>query len=99
MHNCLIVGITGASGVVYGIPRTGGAARDGDRVAFCSSAPSAIRTIQAETDHSADEVRRLDDVVHSFTDIGAAISSGSFQLDGTIVAPCSIKKLSGIANS
>ncbi|MFP4378850.1 MAG: DUF4912 domain-containing protein, partial [Spirochaetales bacterium] len=52
-----------------------------------------------ELDMTAKEIRALPDVEHSFKDIGAAIASGSFRTAGMVVAPCSIKTLSGIANS
>lgn len=60
--------------------------------------PAAIRTLIEETDHTPDELRALADVVHSHKDIGASIASGSFQSEGMLVAPCSVKTLSGIAN-
>lgn len=94
----LIVGITGASGVIYGV-RTLELLRAVENVeTHLILSPAAIRTLIAETDFSADQVRELADVVHSFTDIGASLSSGSFLTDGMIVAPCSIKTLSGIVN-
>jgi 4-hydroxy-3-polyprenylbenzoate decarboxylase len=61
--------------------------------------PSAKRTILEETDWDVAAVEALADVVHSHRDIGAAIASGSFQTIGMLVAPCSIKSLSGIVNS
>jgi 4-hydroxy-3-polyprenylbenzoate decarboxylase len=60
--------------------------------------PSGARTLAEETDHSAADVRALADVVHSPRDIGATVSSGSFRTLGMLVAPCSIKTLSGIAH-
>ncbi len=59
---------------------------------------SGARTLAEETDFSAAEVRALADQVHSARDIGASISSGSFRTLGMLVAPCSIKTLSGIAH-
>lgn len=94
----LIVGITGASGVVYGI-RILQLLRDLPEIeTHAVISPAALVTAQAELDMSASEIRALPDVEHSFRDIGAAISSGSFRTEGMIVAPCSIKTLSGIAN-
>ena len=61
--------------------------------------PAAIRTAMDEIDMDADAIRALADVVHGHRDIGAAISSGSFLTAGMLVAPCSVKTLSGIANS
>jgi flavin prenyltransferase len=59
----------------------------------------ARSTIHSEIGMTVAEVGRLADVVHSDGDLGAPISSGSFRTDGMIVAPCSIKSLSGIANA
>jgi 4-hydroxy-3-polyprenylbenzoate decarboxylase len=95
----LIVGISGASGAVYGI-RALQVLRDvADIETHLVLSPSAKRTIVEETDWDAPAVEALADVVHSHRDIGAAIASGSFQTIGMLVAPCSIKSLSGIVNS
>tara|TARA_Y100000590_G_scaffold456008_2_gene605700 strand:- start:1068 stop:1562 length:495 start_codon:yes stop_codon:yes gene_type:complete len=61
--------------------------------------PSARRTLELETERSLKDVKQLADVVYSTRDIAAAPASGSFQTDGMLVAPCSIRALSGIANS
>jgi 4-hydroxy-3-polyprenylbenzoate decarboxylase len=60
---------------------------------------SAHRTIEHETEYKPDEVRALADHLYSPRDIGAAIASGSFVTAGMLVAPCSVKTLSGIAHS
>ena len=94
----LIIGISGASGAVYGI-RTLQLLRDmSDIETHLVLSPSAKRTILEETDWDVPAVEALADVVHSHRDIGAAIASGSFRTIGMLVAPCSIKSLSGIAN-
>ena len=94
----LIIGISGASGAVYGI-RTLQVLRDmSDVETHLVLSPSAKRTILEETDWDVPAVEALADVVHSHRDIGAAIASGSFRTIGMLVAPCSIKSLSGIAN-
>jgi 4-hydroxy-3-polyprenylbenzoate decarboxylase len=92
------VAITGASGAIYGVRALEllRAVPDVETHLILSSA--GLRTLAEETDHSADQVRGLADVVHHFKDIGAALSSGSFQTLGMLVAPCSIKTLSGIAH-
>ncbi len=61
--------------------------------------PSAGQTIVDETDWNVSRVKELADVVYNNKDIGASLSSGSYRHDGMIVAPCSVKTLSGIVNS
>jgi 4-hydroxy-3-polyprenylbenzoate decarboxylase len=95
----IIIGMSGASGATYGIRLLEALkAIEGIETHLVMS-PSAGRTIAEETDHKASYVRELADVAYPHGDIGAAISSGSFRTDGMIVAPCSIKSLSGIVNS
>ncbi|WP_233160033.1 UbiX family flavin prenyltransferase [Pseudonocardia sp. MH-G8] len=95
----LIVGISGASGAVYGI-RALEILRDAAGVeTHLIVSKSARATIKHETDYSMDQVKALADVVHSDNDIGAAVSSGSFRTNGMLIAPCSVKTLSGVANS
>lgn len=94
----LIVALTGASGVIYGVRALQVLRQLPDVETHLVMTPSAVRTLLEETDHTADEVRDLADKIYSHRDIGAAISSGSFRVEGMLVAPCSIKTLSGIAN-
>lgn len=95
----LVVGMSGASGAIYGI-RTLEVLRDVEDVETALVMTSGARmTITAETDRTIDEVRALADVVYADTNLGAAIASGSFPALGMVVAPCSIKTLSGIASS
>lgn len=93
----LIVGITGASGTIYGIEMLKILANAGVETHLVMT-KSALLTMRLETDYKPDEVRSLASYTHSPGDMGAAISSGSFQTDGMIVAPCSIKTLSGIVS-
>jgi 4-hydroxy-3-polyprenylbenzoate decarboxylase len=95
----LIVGISGASGVVYGIRALQVLKDIADIETHLVLSPSAKRTILEETDWEATAVEALADVVHAHRDIGAAIASGSFRTVGMLVAPCSVKSLSGIVNS
>lgn len=94
----VIVGITGASGVIYGIRTLEALKAVGDIESHLVLSPSAARTMLEETDYALDDVRALASIVHSHGNIGASIASGSFQTAGMIVAPCSIKTLSAVAN-
>ena len=95
----LIIAITGASGTIYGV-RALEMLRNFDGIeTHLVISPAALRTAATEkVGKSADEIRSLADRVYSHKDIGASIASGSFRSDGMLVAPCSIKTLSGIAN-
>jgi 4-hydroxy-3-polyprenylbenzoate decarboxylase len=95
----LIVAITGASGVAYGVRALQVLREMGGVETHLILTASGARTLVAETDFSAAQVRDLADCVHSPKDIGATLSSGSFKTLGMLVAPCSIKTLSGIAHS
>lgn len=95
----LIVGISGASGVIYGI-RLLEVLRDVEDVeSQLVMSTAAAQTIGLETTYNAAEVEALADVVYRFRDIAAAISSGSYQTAGMAVVPCSMKTLAGIAHS
>ena len=94
----VFLGITGASGAVYGV-RALELLRDVEGVeTHLILTPAAAQTVQAELDMDAADVRALADHAYNHRDIGAAISSGSFRTAGMLVAPCSVKTLSGIAN-
>lgn len=95
----LIIGMSGSSGVIYGI-RLLEVLRDvKDVETHLVMSPHAKQNIAIETPYNAKVVEQLADVVHSFRDQAAPISSGSFRTAGMIVSPCSIKTLSGIVNS
>jgi 4-hydroxy-3-polyprenylbenzoate decarboxylase len=95
----LIVGISGASGVIYGI-RLLQTLQQLDTVeTHLVISEAGARTISLETDFSLKEVEDLADTVYDNRDLSAVIASGSFKTGGMVVAPCSIKSLSGIANS
>ena len=98
MNLPLVVAITGTTGVIYGVELL--------RVlkALCQPthlilSEAAGLNLSLETEFSIDEVRSLASVVYSNKDVGAAVASGSFRTRGMIVAPCSVKTLSAIANS
>jgi 4-hydroxy-3-polyprenylbenzoate decarboxylase len=92
----LVVGITGASGVVYGL-RTLDALRELGVESHLVVSKSAALTLAQEADLSVAEVNAKADVVHRAADVGAAIASGSFRTLGMIVAPCSVRTMSEIA--
>ncbi|MBP7529762.1 MAG: UbiX family flavin prenyltransferase [Syntrophorhabdaceae bacterium] len=94
----MILGISGASGVIYGI-RLLQVLNDINIESHLIVSKSAIKNIAIETEYTIDELYSMASVVYDVDDVGAAIASGSFRADGMIVAPCSIKSLSAIANS
>jgi len=95
----LVVGLAGASGAVYGV-RILEVLRDrADIETHLVVSGGALRTIELETDLTLGEVEALADRVHDVHDLAAPLSSGSFRTMGMVVAPCSMKTLSGIANS
>ncbi len=99
MSQKIIVGITGASGVIYGV-RALEALRAMEGVeSHLILSDGAVTNLAVETRYSADEVKALADVCHSDNNLAASIASGSFKTAGMMVMPCSIKTLSGIANS
>jgi 4-hydroxy-3-polyprenylbenzoate decarboxylase len=95
----LIVAITGASGVIYGIRLLESLARDRALETHLILTPAARATMAQETTWKPKDVEALASVVHPNSNIGASIASGSFETLGMIVAPCSVKTLSAIANS
>jgi len=92
----LIIGISGASGIVYGV-RILQVLQHSDIETHLVMSDSARMTLATELDMSVKEVEALASEVHSAKNIGATISSGSFKTMGMVVAPCSIKSLSEIA--
>ena len=95
----LIVGISGASGVIYGIRLLEVLAEVPDVETHVVMSGAARRTIPLETDRAIDQVESLADAIYGVGDIAASVSSGSFKTAGMVVAPCSMKTLSGIAHS
>ncbi len=95
----IIIGISGTSGTIYGI-RLLEALRDcSDVETHLVISDIAKEIIYHEDGRNPDKVLELADIVHAINNLGAPISSGSFLTEGMIIAPCSIKSLSGIANS
>jgi 4-hydroxy-3-polyprenylbenzoate decarboxylase len=92
----LIIGISGASGVIYGI-RALQLLRDTDVETHLVMSKSAEMTMGYEVDMKPSTVRELADVAHAVGDVGASISSGSFKTTGMLVLPCSIRTMSEIS--
>jgi len=93
----LIVGITGATGVIYGV-RLLERLRDAGVETHLVISRWGARTLTHETPYSREQVEAMAHTSYPPADMGAAISSGSFQTAGMIVVPCSAKTLAGIAN-
>jgi 4-hydroxy-3-polyprenylbenzoate decarboxylase len=94
----LVVAITGATGVVYGVELLRVLRELGQPTHLILSEAAGLN-LGIETDDSLEEVRALATVVHNNKDVGASVASGSFRTRGMIVAPCTVKTLSAIANS
>lgn len=93
----LVIAITGASGVIYGIRALEVLKRLGVETHLILS-EWGEKTIKIETDKDGDYVRSLASRVHDDSNMAAPVSSGSFKTDGMAVIPCSMKTLAGIAN-
>ncbi len=98
MPKRLVVGISGATGIIYAIRLL-----ETVRAIECLEthliiSPAAARTLSLETGYSLAQVKALADETYNFSDIGAAIASGSFKTIGMAIIPCSVKTLSGVAN-
>lgn len=99
MTRRIIVGLSGASGVIYGI-RTLIHLRELDDVeVHLIISDGADVTIRIETEYEIDQVKALADVVHRADNLAATLASGSYITEGMIVIPCSVKSLSGIVHS
>ena len=95
----LVIGITGASGAIYGIRllEVLSARKDVETHLIISQAGEI--NIKYETDWQPEQVKALADVCYDIDDIAAGLSSGSFKRDGMVIAPCSMKTVSALANS
>ena len=94
----IIIGITGASGVIYGIEILKELTKE-DLETHLIITESGKKNIILETDYSVRDVESMANKVYDNDDLAAPLASGSFLTSGMIVAPCTIKTLSGIANS
>ncbi|HSG15076.1 MAG TPA: UbiX family flavin prenyltransferase [Anaerolineae bacterium] len=95
----IIVGISGASGVIYGIRLLEILKETPDVESHLVLSKAGAQTIGLETDFSPDQVLALADRTYRFNDIAATIASGSFKTFGMVVIPCTMKTLAGIAHS
>jgi len=98
MTRRIVIGISGASGVIYGIKMLE-LLKDKGLETHLVISDSGKNNIEIETGLRADEVATMADHVYDNKDVGAALASGSFLTEGMVVVPCTIKTLSGIANS
>ena len=95
----LVVGMTGASGAIYGIRLLEVLADCKEVEVHLIISDTAARIIEHETGWQPDQVKALANVNYDNSDIGARLASGSFRRDGMIIAPCSMKTLAALANS
>ena len=94
----LVVAITGASGALYGV-RLLEALRSLDDVeTHIMISDAGVLSMHHELDLKRKDVEALADVVHNARDVGACIASGSFQSEGMVIAPCSMKTLASVAH-
>ena len=98
MTKRIVIGISGASGVTYGV-RILELLRETDFETHLVISKAGRLNIEIETDYHPDAVEAMADFVYDHKDMAASLSSGSFLTEGMVVVPCTIKSLSGIANS
>ena len=99
MRQRVIIGISGASGVIYGVRALQHLQSNSQVETHLVLSAGARTNLPIETEYSAEDVLQMADVVHRPENMAASIASGSFRTQGMLVMPCSIKSLSGIANS
>jgi 4-hydroxy-3-polyprenylbenzoate decarboxylase len=98
MKKRLIVGIAGASGVIYGV-RLLEVLKQTDIETHLIMSEAGKLNIKIETSYDVNDVLSMADVTYTNRDIAASVASGSFQTMGMVIVPCTVKTLSGIANS
>ncbi|MGD8227345.1 MAG: UbiX family flavin prenyltransferase [Desulfobacteraceae bacterium] len=98
MRKRIVIGISGASGVIYGIKMLSLLQGKAFQTHLIIS-ESGRQNIEIETSYKADDVAAMADYTYDNRDVGAALASGSYLTEGMVVVPCTIKTLSGIANS
>ena len=95
----IVVGMSGSTGAIYGIRLLEVLAKIPDVETHLVISNPAKQTVVLETECSINQVQALAHEVHPINDIAASIASGSFKTAGMVVIPCSMKTLSGVANS
>ena len=95
----IVIGMSGATGAIYGVRMLEVLNKNPEVEVHLVMSEAAALTVKEETEWSVEEVMGLADHIYEMGDIGAAISSGSFQTEGMVIAPCSIKSMSMISNS
>lgn len=95
----LIVGISGATGAIYGVRMLEILSKFEDIETHLVLSKAGRMTVQVETPYSSKDVEAMADVVHDVNNVGASISSGSFRTAGMVIAPCSMKSMGAIAHS
>jgi len=98
MTSRIVIGIAGASGVIYGV-RMLQLLKDTNYETHLIISEAAKLNIEIETRYSAKEVAAMADYTYDHKNLAASLASGSFLTEGMVVVPCTIKTLSGIANS
>lgn len=94
----LVVAITGASGAIYGVRILQALSQHAEWESHLVCSSSGALTAAHELGMGRPEIEELADVVHNVRDIGASIASGSFQCDGMVIAPCSMRTLAAVAH-
>ena len=95
----IVLGITGATGVIYGIRLLEVLSTMSDVETHLIISEVGEATIKYETERSISDIKKLASFTYDIKDLGARISSGSFQRDAMIIAPCTVKTMSALANS
>ena len=94
----IVVGITGASGVIYGVRILEVLSKLGIETHLIIT-QTGLKNLEIETNYTKNKLESMASHVYDEEDVSASLASGSFKVDGMVVAPCSIKTLSAIANS
>ena len=95
----LIIGITGATGVMYGIRLLEVLSSTNDIETHLIISEAGEMNIECETNRKIEDIKKLASFSYDIRDVGASLASGSFQRDGMIIAPCTVKTMSALANS